>query len=563
MTENEQRERRASIKSIMNDDALTPLERRRSIQSLMDGRRRSSGGPGSCIPSSIAGSMSMMAAAAAAAAEFYDSDESDDALPLPPPNNNNHRTNNYHHNDHDAYNNNPHNNNNHTNHTSSHANEDDQDLSVASSLSSYAGTSGRTSLGGGSSMGGATRVREQREPQYYRQGRSASLKAFANGAAAAAAAAAAAFSDDPEDLINTNMRMEKSRPPCDHYDRNCTIISPCCGLAFGCRICHDECPVLPPSKEQLHELQQQQQQHGLTLGNWYDGVDSRKKARITKRRSLPTELSEEDTHHQIDRFAIDEIICRMCYTRQSSKTDNCSNCGVLFGEYHCKVCNLWMSNDEDPYHCLDCGFCRVGGRHNFRHCHDCGMCIDALLFDDHNCKAGKYMSNCPVCQEDLFSSRSASHEMPCGHAIHWHCFRELTSYDTRCPVCKKTAETHEQMAPTWSAMAMGICLQPVPPEMARVVTIMCNDCEERDEDRRWHFLGVQCLKCSSFNTTIEKTTMTGREAAVFLGDDPDNVTNGNDMAMDAFIGTAENENEMNGRGVTDNTATQNSDMSDL
>lgn len=123
------------------------------------------------------------------------------------------------------------------------------------------------------------------------------------------------------------------------------------------------------------------------------------------------------------------------------------------------------------------------------------------------------MSNCPVCQEDLFSSRSASHEMICGHAIHWHCYQELTSYDTRCPVCKKTAETRDKMAATWSAMAMSISLQPVPPEMARLVTLICNDCEDIQENRQWHFLGVQCLKCSSFNTTVEKITMTGPPAA--------------------------------------------------
>jgi RING finger/CHY zinc finger protein 1 len=211
----------------------------------------------------------------------------------------------------------------------------------------------------------------------------------------------------------------------------------------------------------------------------------------------------------------------------------CSGCQAQFGAYHCDICNLWMSDDESPYHCSDCGFCRVGGRENFRHCDDCGMCIDTLLFDDHNCKAGKYMSNCPVCQEDLFSSRDASHEMPCGHAIHWHCFKELTSYDTRCPVCKKTAETPEHMAPTWQAMAMGIALQPVPPELARVVTIICNDCEQRDSDRRWHFLGVRCHKCMSFNTTIERTTMTGREAAGFLDD------------LDAAQGSRETSSEMN------------------
>jgi hypothetical protein len=65
-------------------------------------------------------------------------------------------------------------------------------------------------------------------------------------------------------------------------------------------------------------------------------------------------------------------------------------------------------------------------------------------------------------------------------------------------------------------MAMGIALQPVPPELARVVTIMCNDCEVLDENRRWHFLGVQCRHCTSFNTTLEVTTLTGREAAAYL-----------------------------------------------
>jgi RING finger and CHY zinc finger domain-containing protein 1 len=200
----------------------------------------------------------------------------------------------------------------------------------------------------------------------------------------------------------------------------------------------------------------------------------------------------------------------------NSYSNKCNGCGVVFSEYHCSICNLWMSANEQPYHCLSCGFCRVGGRENFKHCDDCGMCIDAMLFDNHNCKAGKYDANCPVCQEDLFSSRQASHEMPCGHAIHWHCFKELTSFDTRCPVCKKTAETPEQMASTWSAIAMGIALQPVPPDLARLVNIICNDCEERDCERRWHFLGVRCMHCLSFNTVVEQILLQGREAAEYL-----------------------------------------------
>jgi len=323
----------------------------------------------------------------------------------------------------------------------------------------------------------------------------------------AVASAMAQFDDCATNELDLAKRMESSRPECTHYERNCTLISPCCGMAFGCRICHDDQPVLPPPIFETHKEQQ----------NTEPKESARE--RFARSFSLPVTLENDvPEHHNIDRFAVSEVICRVCFTRQSSKTNACINCNVTFGDYHCSICNLWMSNDEKPYHCDECGFCRVGGRENFKHCFDCGMCIDAFLFSDHNCKVGKYMSNCPVCQEDLFSSRSASHEMPCGHAIHWHCFRELTSFDSRCPVCKKTAESHERMAPTWSAMAMGIALQPVPPDLTRVVTILCNDCESQEENRRWHFLGVQCNECSSFNTIIQETTMIGSEAAVFLGE---------------------------------------------
>jgi len=291
-------------------------------------------------------------------------------------------------------------------------------------------------------------------------------------------------------------RMEQSRPPCTHYERNCTMIAPCCGAAFGCRICHDDCPILPPKIEM-----RQRMHRSASLPSSFTNMEQQ----------VP-----QDTHHNIDRFAVKEIICRECFTRQSSGTNNCIKCNIQFGEYHCNICNLWMTNDERPYHCPDCGFCRVGGAENFQHCHDCGMCIDRSLYTNHNCKSGKYKSNCPVCQEFLFSSRSASHEMPCGHAIHWECFRQLAAHDSRCPVCKKTAETRERMMPTWNAMAAGVALQPVPPELCRVVNITCNDCEQQDDARAWHFLGVQCRNCSSFNTVVDRIIMSGEEAYDFL-----------------------------------------------
>jgi RING finger and CHY zinc finger domain-containing protein 1 len=224
----------------------------------------------------------------------------------------------------------------------------------------------------------------------------------------------------------------------------------------------------------------------------------------------------EDNNHAIDRHAVVEVICRLCNTRQSSKTNSCVECGIQFGEYHCSICNLWMSNEEQPYHCTDCGFCRVGGKGNFQHCHQCGMCIDRVLYNDHNCKAGKYRSNCPICQEYLFDSRGASHEMPCGHAIHWDCFRQLAAHDSRCPICKKTSETKERMMPTWDDMSASIDAQPVPPDLARVVNITCNDCECGDENRSWHFLGTRCNNCSSFNTAVDQIVLQGRKAHAFL-----------------------------------------------
>jgi RING finger/CHY zinc finger protein 1 len=196
--------------------------------------------------------------------------------------------------------------------------------------------------------------------------------------------------------------------------------------------------------------------------------------------------------------------------------NDCINCHTKFGEYHCETCNLWMSNDENPYHCSDCGFCRIGGDDAFVHCHDCEMCVYASQFEKHDCKKDKYKSNCPICQECMFDSRKKTHEMPCGHALHWDCFLELTKHDSRCPLCKKTAESEKRMAATWKFMALNIVFNPIPCEMAKVVDIYCNDCETHQSNRPWHPVGIQCQSCVSFNTFIEKVTATGPASHSFL-----------------------------------------------
>jgi hypothetical protein len=81
-------------------------------------------------------------------------------------------------------------------------------------------------------------------------------------------------------------------------------------MAFG--LSKDDCPVLPPLLSLRNNAADDM------LGN-----RSQKKAnhpKFERRRSMPTDFEEEETHHAIDRFAIREVICRGCNTRQSSKT---------------------------------------------------------------------------------------------------------------------------------------------------------------------------------------------------------------------------------------------------
>ena len=182
------------------------------------------------------------------------------------------------------------------------------------------------------------------------------------------------------------------------------------------------------------------------------------------------------------------------------------NCGVRFAEYYCDICNLWMQQSKQPFHCAECGFCRVGGQDSYRHCKECCMCISVSVYDTHNCMKDKYKNNCPVCREDMFTSRQSPQDLPCGHAIHAHCFRKLAGFDYRCPICKKTVVSHESMSAAWAARAKDIREQPMPADLARLVNIMCNDCESKSEKLNWHFLGVQCPKCTSFNTVVNDTS---------------------------------------------------------
>jgi hypothetical protein len=191
----EHRERRMSIKSIMADEKLTPKERRLSIQALMDGRRRSS------VTARKSSSTGMAAAAAIAALELNGSlSEEEDVDDADGPCRRKH----------------------------SGVVSDSADSTFVSSGMSV--DSNNTMMLTGCKSEGTPDTASL----LYQQ--------------SVAVLAATAYYEGQNSLktLQFSKQLENQRPICHHYQRNCTIIAACCGMAFGCRLCHDECEVLPP-----------------------------------------------------------------------------------------------------------------------------------------------------------------------------------------------------------------------------------------------------------------------------------------------------------------------------
>lgn len=185
MSLQEERVRRASIQNIMADPKMSPMAKRRSIQHLMDGRRNS--------------------LTAACNTTTNNNNNNNHCIPQLPllDDLNNGDGNNY---GYGLQNEQNYNNKNNGYHYSSSEQQE------AAEMYGYGDTEMSTSDRGGS----ATTTRQQHQS-------GSMLGALCN-----------------EQTRNAVL----NAPHCPHYDRKCTIISPCCGAAFGCRFCHDDCPAL-------------------------------------------------------------------------------------------------------------------------------------------------------------------------------------------------------------------------------------------------------------------------------------------------------------------------------
>ena len=156
---------------------------------------------------------------------------------------------------------------------------------------------------------------------------------------------------------------------CSHYQRNCLLYCDICDKFYPCHICHDE----------------------------------------------------NEDGHIFNRFNHTSAVlkCTICATIQSVQ-QNCASCGTSFGHYFCPKCFL-IENDATRriFHCDDCGICRLGDKSLFFHCHTCKCCLNISLKNSdadqnsvssssrgHKCIERSLESNCPICGEYLFTSRT-------------------------------------------------------------------------------------------------------------------------------------------------------------
>ncbi|RYY31827.1 hypothetical protein EON62_06150, partial [archaeon] len=238
---------------------------------------------------------------------------------------------------------------------------------------------------------------------------------------------------------------------CAHYKRKCALLSPCCGIFYPCRFCHDE----------VHELRQR---------------DAKK-------------------IHKMDRHAVTIVKCMRCGLEQAPAQE-CAGCHVTMGAYFCAVCNLFDDVDKGQWHCDKCGICRVGGAGAFVHCDVCNACLKP----GHECVADKLSGACPVCYENMFDSRTPAITLPCGHTMHDKCQMDMLQANSyKCPLCSKSMVNMKRQ---WKNMDIEVALTPLPPPHDwQWERVLCNDCG-KESDTLFHFVGMKCRSddCGSYNT---------------------------------------------------------------
>ncbi|KAI8944654.1 hypothetical protein F4801DRAFT_195143 [Xylaria longipes] len=233
---------------------------------------------------------------------------------------------------------------------------------------------------------------------------------------------------------------------CEHYRRNVKLQCSTCHRWYTCRFCHDHVE---------------------------DHILIRKETR--------------------------NMLCMFCGTAQRA-SQTCMSCEAPASRYYCDICKLWNDDPDKPcYHCSDCGICRIGhgiGK-DFYHCKRCCACIAISTQSDHKCIERAIDCDCPICGDYMFTSPKRVCFMKCGHSIHRDCLDEHQKTSYKCPICNKSLLNMESQ---FRNLDLSIQAQPMPPEFKDTrAIVLCHDCSAKSSTM-YHWLGLKCGVCQSYNT---------------------------------------------------------------
>mmetsp|Transcript_5657 Transcript_5657/g.8596 ORF Transcript_5657/g.8596 Transcript_5657/m.8596 type:complete len:298 (+) Transcript_5657:36-929(+) len=190
---------------------------------------------------------------------------------------------------------------------------------------------------------------------------------------------------------------------------------------------------------------------------------------------------------------ITEIVCDDCGVHQEPAR-SCIQCKVEFSNSFCAICNIWTV--KEIFHCNDCGLCRVGKGDEHFHCSTCNGCFMLSSRSHHVCVFRPMdEEDCPICHEKIHTAQSTSTPLPCRHIVHTPCFnKSLRAGEYRCPSCRRSMADMEHV---WEDIRRSIAAQPM--EQVIPVQYICYDCGHKG-DGTFHFLGIECSNCHSYNT---------------------------------------------------------------
>jgi len=249
-------------------------------------------------------------------------------------------------------------------------------------------------------------------------------------------------------------------------------------------------------------------------------------------------------------YKIKFITCSECYTKQNI-SNICISCNIEFSNCYCSKCLIWTS--KKIHHCDKCKICRIGSEEELYHCDSCCICFEKKNMIDHKCVKIPFNSQiCSYCLESTFTSQESSIVIKCGHIVHLKCLENAKKNNNyKCPNCRKSLY---DMKLLWNNLRNNIEMQPMPSEFFEIkigdivntkygdfiinniteenicegefikwkkkdcsnvkgflnrenlkkntkVKILCNDCD-LESMNEFHFIGVECILCNSFNTTI-------------------------------------------------------------